>query len=78
MSRIHINGQGHEVTVEHDGAELAYVVEKAQKLWQDTREQDKPYAAYGFTNEREGRTDRYRWGLGAQGGPAHIKSEATP
>lgn len=75
MTRIHISGQGREVTVDHDGAELAYVAEKAQKLWEDTREPEKPYPAYGFSMEREDRGDRYRWGLGAQDGPAHIKSE---
>ena len=78
MSRVQISGQGHEVTVDHEGADLTYVVEKAQKLWQDTRGPDKPYSAYGFSNEREARSDRFNWGLGAQGGPAHIKSEATP
>lgn len=52
MSRIEINGGGHQVVVDHDGHDLAYVVEKAQKLWQDTKElQPPPGPAYGFTSQ---------------------------
>lgn len=37
MSQVHIGGPEHTVTVDHNGGDLAYVIEKAQKLWDDTR-----------------------------------------
>ena len=54
MTQVHISGQDHTVTVNHDGADLAYVLEKAQKLWEDTRPASPPAPgpAYGFATER--------------------------
>jgi hypothetical protein len=40
MTRVNINGAGHQVEVQHDGGDLAYVIEKAQKLWDDTKPPD--------------------------------------
>lgn len=49
MTRVNING-----------GDLSYVIEKAQKLWQDTRPGDKPAGpAYGFSAEREHRRAGY-------------------
>ena len=47
MTRVNINGAGHQVEVDHDGADLTYVVEKAQKLWTETKPVDK--TALGFS-----------------------------
>lgn len=61
MSQVHISGPTHTVTVSHDGGDLSYIVEKAQKLWDDTR----PAAngtgpAYGFSIERDRGLDVHR------------------
>jgi hypothetical protein len=54
VSRVEINGAGHQVVIDHDGHDLAYVVEKAQKLWETTQgEQPPPGSAYGFSTERD-------------------------
>lgn len=53
MSQVHISNQAHTVTVNHDGADLAYVIEKAQKLYEDTRPSEPtPGSAVGFGSER--------------------------
>ena len=36
VTRVNINGEGHQVEVQHEGADLIYVIEKAQKLWTET------------------------------------------
>lgn len=51
MTKVVINGQRHQVEVDHDGADLVYVLEKAQKLYEETRPPERPA---GFTAEREG------------------------
>lgn len=52
MSQVHISSPSHTVTVNHDGGDLAYVVEKAQKLWQDTKgDQPSPGPGIGFTSQ---------------------------
>lgn len=54
MSKVHISSQAHEVTVDHDGGDLSYVIEKAQKLWNDTRPPERdPGPAFGFSAERD-------------------------
>lgn len=53
MSRIEINGGGHQIVVDCNVSDLAYVVEKAQKLWQETKGADHPGPAYGFSMERD-------------------------
>jgi len=54
VSRIEINGGGHQIIVDHDGGDLAYVVEKAQKLWETTYRADRAAGpAYGFSSERD-------------------------
>jgi hypothetical protein len=35
--KVHINGRGHEVTVETENTDLSYVIDKAQKLWNETK-----------------------------------------
>lgn len=37
MTKVHINGGLHQVEVEHDSNDLSYVIEKAQKLWEETK-----------------------------------------
>ena len=34
LSRVEINAGGRHIIVDHDGTDLAYVVEKAEKLWE--------------------------------------------
>lgn len=62
MSQVHISSQTHTVTVNHDGGDLSYIVEKAQKLWDDTKPPETtPGPAYGFTSQQDGeyRSPRY-------------------
>lgn len=40
MTTVNINGSGHQVEIEHDGGDLGYVIEKAQKLWNETKPKD--------------------------------------
>jgi hypothetical protein len=62
VTRVNINSTGHQVEVDHDGADLSYVVEKAQKLWRETRPDEKgPGPAYGFSAEREHRRNGYAY-----------------
>jgi hypothetical protein len=46
VTKVSINGGGHYVEVDHEGADLSYVVEKAQKLWNETRQ---PERSAGFS-----------------------------
>jgi len=66
ISRIEINGDGHQVIVDHDGSDLTYIMEKAQKLWTDTKTPGPvPGPAYGFSMERDhglGLPADKRWG----------------
>lgn len=52
MSQVHISRHDHTVTVNHDGADLSYVIDKAQKLWDDTKPADRSGPAFGFQAER--------------------------
>lgn len=52
MTQVHISRHDHTVTVNHDGADLTYVIEKAQKLWDETKPEDRPGPAFGFQAER--------------------------
>lgn len=71
MSQVHISGATHTVTVNHDGSDLTYVIEKAQKLWDETKPADStPGPAFGFQAEREHRRDTYAWNIGEGGQPA--------
>lgn len=45
MTKVSINGGGHQVEVDHEGHDLTYVVEKTQKLWNETRS---PQRGAGF------------------------------
>lgn len=70
MSQVHISNAAHTVTVTHDGTDLVYVIEKAQKLYNDTRPPERPAGpAVGFQAEREHRRDGYAH-LGEGGQPA--------
>lgn len=37
MTNVEITNGGHQVKVSHEGADLVYVVEKAQALWDATK-----------------------------------------
>lgn len=70
MSRIEINGGGRHVIVDHDGGDLSYVIEKAEKLWRDTESPDKPSGpAFGFQAERRWSGDVHPVGNGVYGSP---------
>ncbi len=53
MTKVNIAGPNHQVEVNHDGADLVYVIEKAQKFFDDTKPPDRGHAAYGFSMERQ-------------------------
>lgn len=70
MSQVHISRGDHTVTVSHDGADLTYVVEKAQKLWDETKPPLQSGPAFGFQAERAHRGDGFAWGMGHGEQPA--------
>ncbi len=71
MSQVHISNQEHTVTITHDGADLAYVIEKAQKLYDDTKPPVPPRGpAVGFSAERQHRPDGFAWDMGKGEQPA--------
>lgn len=71
MSQVHISSDIHTVTVNHDGADLSYVIEKAQKLYEDTKPTSPPPGpAIGFSAERDHRRDGFAWNIGEGGQPA--------
>jgi hypothetical protein len=52
MTQVHISNPTHTVTINHDGTDLAYVVDKAQKLWDDTTGIEPPAGpGIGFTSQ---------------------------
>lgn len=66
MSQIHIAGAAHTVIVTHDGTDLAYLIEKAQKLYEETRPADQPAGpATGFQQvERQHQSSGFAWRMG--------------
>lgn len=53
--KVNINGAGHQVEIECDSPDLGYVIEKAQKLYEETKP-DKAGPGYaGFQMERDHR-----------------------
>lgn len=71
MSRVHISRGDHAVTVDHDGGDLTYVVEKAQKLWDETKPAPAaPGPAFGFQAERAYGSDGFAWSMGKGEQPA--------
>lgn len=70
MSQVHISRHDHTVTVSHDGADLSYVVEKAQKLWDETKPADQPGPAFGFQAPQAGSNDGFAWRMGRGDQPA--------
>lgn len=64
MTRVHISRQDHTVTVDHDGGDLAYVIEKAQKLWDETKPAERPGSAFGFQAERKYGGGGFAWDMG--------------
>lgn len=64
MSRAHISRHDHTVTVDHDGADLSYLIEKAQKLWNETKPPDRPGPAFGFQVERANSHNGFAWNMG--------------
>ena len=51
MTKVNINGANHQVEIDHDSADLGYVIEKAQKLWDATKPADKFGAAFGYSTQ---------------------------
>jgi hypothetical protein len=52
MTRVNINGSNHQVEVHHDGGDLGYVIEKAQKLWDETKPAPAPPGpAFGYSSQ---------------------------
>lgn len=64
MTQVHISRHDHTVTVQHDGADLSYVVEKAQKLFDETKPADRTGPAFGFQAERRSSYQGFAWEMG--------------
>jgi hypothetical protein len=65
MTQVHISRQDHTVTVNHDGGDLAYVIDKAQKLWDETKPAPSaPGPAFGFQAERSYGRGGFAWDMG--------------
>lgn len=47
MTRVNINGAGHQIEVDHNSEDLGYVIEKAQKLWEQTKPPDRVPVGFG-------------------------------
>lgn len=66
MTKVNINGANHQVEIEHQGGDLAYVVEKAQKLWDDTKPEDKGTGpAFGYSAQVKLTTNGSQYGPGS-------------
>ena len=75
MSQVHISNQTHTVTVNHDSTDLSYLIDKAQKLWEDTRPPAaSPGPAIGFTSQINGQYNHDRQ-QGSQWRP--VRAEAA-
>lgn len=70
MTQIHIESNGHTVTVDHDGADLAYAIEKTQKLWEDTKPPTRTESAIGFMAERTHGRNGFAWNMSQGEQPA--------
>lgn len=66
--RVNINGAGHQVEVDVDHSDLSYVIEKAQRLWDETKPERASPGYAGFQMDREHRYD----------GPANLFHGETP
>lgn len=53
MTKVIINGGGHQVELDYDSSDLSYVVEKAQKLWSETKSPERG-AGFGLTATSNG------------------------
>ena len=63
MTRVNINGANHQVEVQHDSADLADVIEKAQKLWDDTSAGARDAGpAFGYSTQASLDTNRSVYG----------------
>lgn len=69
MTKVNINGVGHQVEIDHDGNDLSYIVEKAQKLWDETKPTDtKAGPAFGYSAQT----------TYPQSGPASFRHKEQP
>lgn len=76
MTRVNINGANHQVEVQHDGGDLAYVIEKAQKLFDETKPQDRAAGpAFGFSMERKPQPSWDVAKLGTERMPVRVETE---
>lgn len=64
MTQVHISRQDHTVTINHDGADLTYIIEKAQKLWDETKPPERTGPAFGFQAERTHGQGGFAWDMG--------------
>lgn len=53
--KVNINGAGHQVEIEVDHTDLGYVIEKAQKLYDETKPDRAGPGYAGFQMERDHR-----------------------
>lgn len=51
VTKVNINGANHQIEIDHDGNDLSYVVEKAKKLWDETKPDSKTHAAFGYSTQ---------------------------
>lgn len=78
MSQVHISSQTHTVTVNHDGGDLSYIVEKAQKLWDDTKPPEAGAGpAFGFTSQQAGGYRSPRLPYGGRMAPVEANGESS-
>jgi hypothetical protein len=68
MSKIQISGLEHTVEITHDGGDLVYLIERAQKLWADTKPElstRPPGPALGFSAslDKQWNHDRQQGGM---------------
>jgi hypothetical protein len=61
VTKVNINGAGHQVEIDHDGP-LDYVIDHARKLWEQTKPDDSAGAAYGFTAQTNVHANGRRYG----------------
>jgi hypothetical protein len=67
MTKVNINGATHQVEIEHAGADLGYVIDKAQKLWDETKPADKSAPAFGYSTQVKVATNHSSYGPASLG-----------
>lgn len=76
MTKVDINGTNHQVTIEVDHADLGYVIDKARKLYEETKPPERGLGpAYGFSMERKPQPAWDRAVLGVERLPVRVEAE---